>query len=431
MRFNLIYPTLFLVTLFCGQLQAAESLDSILVEIDNKVITESELTKRVNDIRQQIMKRKGSAPSATQLRKRVLERMILDQLQLNRAAQYGIKLSPAGLNKRIDNLAKRNKLTVPQLRQALLKDGVKFTDFREQLRKDTIIRRVQKIMVFDKIKVSDHEIKQFLINKQKTGKDIRFRLSHILISIPEAADSGALQKARKKAEQALVEIQSGKSFDQVAVEFSSGQKALEGGDLGWRAASELPSLFLNAVKHLTKGKVTKILQSPSGFHILKLTDKQAEETVVVQETLTRHILIKVDELTTDDAAREKLEDIYQQLKNGADFAELAKQYSQDIGSKGSGGSLGWSVPGTMVKQFEAVTDSLQKNQFSRPFRTQFGWHIAQVLDRRQSDKTELVARNKAYQAIQSSKADEALELWLRQLRDEAYIKYHNEADKPD
>jgi len=437
MRFRLIMRHLFFIALVNAlgisgfQAHSAETLDKILVEINNQIITESELQKRIADIRAQLIKRKGSAPSVQQLRKKVLDRMVLDMLQINRASQYGIKLSKAGLNKRIESFAAQNKLSVPQLRQALLQDGVNFIDFREQIRRETIIRRAQKRLVFDKIKISDHEIQQFLNNQKKATKDSRYRLSHILIAVPEAADSKALQQAKSKARKALERLQSGEAFDQLAVELSSGQKALEGGDLGWRSASELPSLFESAVKTLNKGEVSDILQSPSGFHLIKLTDKKDQQRVLVEETLARHILIKVDALTSDEAAREKLEVLHKQLKSGADFTALAKQHSEDIGSKGSGGNLGWSVPGSFVPQFEAVMKSLKKNQISRPFKSQFGWHIIQVQDRRQSDKTRLVARNKAYQTIQQSKADEALELWLRRLRDEAYIKYHNAEDKAD
>lgn len=433
LSFRSIFQTLVFLSSIVASVSAfaAETLDNILVEINNEIITESELQKRIADIRGQLIKRKGAAPSVKQLRKKVLDRMVLDMLQINRASQYGIKMSTAGLNKRIESFAQKNKLTVPQLRQALLQDGINFIDFREQIRRDTIIRRAQKSLVFDKIKISDHEIQQFLNNQKQNAKDTSYRLSHILIAVPEAADSKSLQQAKARAEQALKRIKSGEHFDQIAVELSSGQKALEGGDLGWRSASELPGLFLNAATSLGKGEVSKILQSPSGFHLIKMVDKKAQKQVLVEETLARHILIKVDALTSDEAARKKLEGLYKQLKEGADFATLAKQHSEDIGSKGSGGSLGWSTPGNFVPQFEAVMKSLQKNQISRPFKSQFGWHIIQLQDRRQSDKTRLVARNKAYQAIQASKADEALELWLRRLRDEAYIKYHNAEDKPD
>lgn len=433
MRFKFILSVLFLSSaLLTGTNSlAAESLDKIIVEIDSQIITESELQKRINDIRQQILKRKGTAPSNEQLRKKVLDRMVLDLLQINRASQYGIKLSTADLNKRIAGIAQQNKLTVPQLRQALLKDGVDFRDFREQVRRETIIRRAQKRLVYDKIKVSDHEINQFISNQKKnSASESQYRLSHILISVPEAANSETIAQARKKAETALQRLQAGEAFDKIAVEFSSGQRALEGGDLGWRSASELPGLFVSSVKQLKSNQISNIIQSPSGFHILKLAGKKSAKQVIVDETLVRHILIKVDALTSDDAARQQLLVLRKQIEEGADFAELAKQHSQDIGSKGAGGSLGWSVQGSFVPQFEAVMKSLAKKQLSQPFKTQFGWHLVQVMDRRQSDKTGIVARNKAYQAIQASKADEALELWLRRLRDEAYIKYHNPEDKP-
>ncbi|MDH5517511.1 MAG: peptidylprolyl isomerase [Gammaproteobacteria bacterium] len=428
-----LFTSIFLTTLSVfSSASFAQPLDNIVVEINNQIITESELQKRIADIRKQIIARKSSAPSQAQLRTKVLDRMLLDILQLENASQFGIRLSTAELNQRIEEIARKNKLNVTQLRQALLKEGVNFTDFRQQIERDTIIARVQKALVFDKIKISDHEIEQFITNQQKSGsKDSRYHLSHILITVPENADSAAIQNARVKANNALQKLRDGQPFEKIAIEYSGGQKALEGGDLGWRSASELPSLFVGAVKKLKTNEISGLIQSPSGFHILKLHAKDSQQQVIVEETLVRHILIKVNEIVSDKTAREKLESLHQQIKQGADFEKLARQYSEDTGSKGTGGSLGWSVAGSFVPQFEAVMKSLKTKQLSRPFKTQFGWHILQVLDRRQSDKTKLVVRNKAYQKIQASKADEALELWLRQLRDEAYIKYHNADDAPD
>ena len=434
MRVTQAFSTLFFLialSTFSSLAVSAQTLDKIVVEINNQIITETELQKRVADIRQQILSRKSSAPTKAQLRTKVLDRMVLDLLQIQHAKQYGIRLSSGELNQRIEGIAKKNKISVPQLRQALLKEGVNFADFRQQIERDTIIARVQKSLVFNKIKISDHEINQFITNQKKSGtKDSRYHLSHILIAVPENADSKALQNARSKANKALKKLRAGQSFEKIAIEYSSGQKALEGGDLGWRSASELPSLFVSAVKSLKKGKVSGLIQSPSGFHILKLHDKDSQKQVIVEETLVRHILIKVDEITGDKKAREKLESLHKQIKQGADFSGIARQYSEDTGSKGSGGSLGWSVAGSFVPQFEAVMKSLKKKQISQPFKTQFGWHLLEVLDRRQSDKTKIIIRNKAQQKIQASKADEALELWLRRLRDEAYIKYHNPTDAP-
>ena len=410
---------------------AVEALDKIIVEIDNQIITESQLQKRITEIRKQILSQKKESPSRAQLRNKVLDRMILDILQINRAKQYGIKLSKTGLNKRIESIAKKYKISVTQLRQSLIDEGVDFKDFRKQVETDTIITQAKKKLVYDKIKISDREIDQFLINQKKGGtEETRFRLSHILITVPEEADSKSLKKARKKANEIIKRLNQGDDFEKLAIEYSGGQNALKGGDLGWRKASELPSLFVTAIKGLNKDEVSNIVQSPSGFHLLKLNAMQNQKQIIVQETLARHILIRVDAITDDETARKQLEKLYKQIKSGADFDKLAKQHSQDTGSKGTGGSLGWSVPGTMVAEFETVMNKLDKNQVSQPFKSPFGWHLLEVMDRRQSDKTEIVVRNKAYKEILKSKADEALELWLRKLRDEAYIKYHNTADTP-
>ncbi|MDH5425127.1 MAG: peptidylprolyl isomerase [Gammaproteobacteria bacterium] len=431
---QLLFNLLFLCSLLSVSTtgSAVESLDTILVEINNQIITESELQKRITELRKQILRSKKSAPSRSQLRAKVLDRMVLDALQIERASQYGINLKDAELNSRIENIARQNKISVSGLRNQLIKEGVSFDDFREQVKRATIIARVQKALVFDDIKVSDSEIKQFLQRQKKAGdKDSRYHLSRILISVPEDVDSNVLQQARKKAETVLARLKNGEAFDKLAIELSNGQKALEGGDLGWRAATELPSLYVATVNKLKAGDVSDIIHTPSGFHILKFHASENSKRVIIEETLARHILIKVDELTSDEAARELLESVHKELKNGADFEQMAKQHSQDTASKGSGGSLGWSVPGAFVPQFEAVMKSLQKNQISNVFRSPFGWHIVQVLDRRKSDKTTLIIENKAYQTIVASKSDEALELWLRRLRDEAYIKYHNPSDAAD
>lgn len=410
---------------------AAELLDTILVEINNQIITESELQKRITDLRKRAIASRGNAPSREQFRPKVLERMILERLQIERASQYGIRLNQAALNKRVEDIANQNKISVAQLRRELLKEGVDFADFREDIKRNAIITSARKRLVFEKIKVSDSEIKQFLINQERTGdKDTRYHLSHILIGVPEDANSNALQQAREKANKALQRLQSGEAFGKVAIELSNGHKALEGGDLGWRPASELPALFVSSIAKLSAGDTSELIQSPSGFHILRYHARENTKRVIIEETLARHILIKVDELTGNDTARELLESVYKELQNGADFVEMAKKHSQDTASKGSGGSLGWSVPGAFVPQFEAVMKSLQKNQISKAFKSPFGWHLVQVLDRRKSDKTKLIVHNKAYQTIQASKADEALQLWLRSLRDEAYIKYHNPTDAP-
>ncbi|MCK4711054.1 MAG: peptidylprolyl isomerase, partial [Gammaproteobacteria bacterium] len=402
MRLTQVLTTLFFISSLLSispANSAVELLDKIIVEIDNKIITESQLQKRITEIRKQIVSQKKSAPSRSQLRNKVLDRMVLDILQVNRAKQYGIKLSKAGLNKRVETIAKKYKISVAQLRQSLLDEGVDFKVFRSQVETDTIITQAKKKLVYDKIKISDREIDQFLINQKKRGtKETRFRLSHILINVPEEADSQALKNARKKANEVLKRLNRGDEFDKLAIEYSGGQNALEGGDLGWRKASELPALFVAAIKNLKKGEVSNIVQSPSGFHLLKLNATQNQKQILVQETLARHILIKVDAITDDKTARKQLQKLRKQIKDGADFTKLAKQYSQDTGSKGTGGSLGWSVPGTMVAEFETVMDKMGKNQISQPFKSPFGWHLLEVLDRRQSDKTEIVVRNKAYKA---------------------------------
>lgn len=430
MRFFKLFFTLtiLLSAQFFNTAQAAQKLDSILVEINDDIITQSELEQRIIEIKRQMASRQVSIPPADQLKKRILERMVTDRLQLDYAKRTGIKLDEVTLNKQIEKIARNNKMTMPQLRQTLLKQNLNFEQFRNQIRSDIIIQRIQKRQVYDRIKVSEREIKQLINRTRQKDQNIKFRISHILIATPEAASSEQLQQTRTRAENIHKSLAEGADFEQAAIKYSAGHRALEGGDLGLKPASELPSLFVNALNKMKPGDISPVLQSATGFHIIKLTESQSTDKLVVDETLARHILIKTDAINNDEKVRQQLTNIRKRILNGEDFASLAKQYSQDPGSKGAGGELGWAQSATYDKRFAKVMDSLKIRQLSEPFKSGFGWHIIEVLDRRKEDKTDIVLHNKAYKAIQSSKADEALQLWLRRIRDEAYIKFHGATD---
>jgi peptidyl-prolyl cis-trans isomerase SurA len=409
---------------FSANTQALQSLDHIIAIINDNVVTHVELQQRVNDFKRQMSAKGVNIPSNEIMQKQVLERILMDRVQMQLAKAQGIQIDDLSLNRMLEDIARRNKLTLDDLRISLKKDGINFEQFREQTRQDITIRQLQKRMVFDRVRVSQQEIDQFLEQQSATGNNSseKYHIGHILITTPEAASTEDINAARKKADSVLSKINSGNTFRNIALKFSEGQRALNGGDLGWRTAAELPTLFLDAVRNLEKGKTSSPLRSASGFHIIKLIDKQSQQHIVKQ-THARHILIRSDAITSEEQVRKKMTELKQQLDNGKDFSELATTFSQDPGSKDKGGDLGWASEGSFDPRFEKVMNSLKINKTSEPFRSQFGWHIIQVLERRQQDDTMQLKNDRAKMAIQKRKADEELQLWLRRIRDEAYVEY--------
>lgn len=426
-RYLLLGLTIFL---FHSNANALQPLDSVAVVVNDDVITKMELDERIQYYKNQIRLSNGSVSDMKGLERQVLERMIRDKVQLQQAAQLGIQIDDISLNRMIDAMAKQNKMTLNELRATLQKEGIDFADFRKQSRDELIIQQVQKRMVADKITVTEQEIKQFIeSNTQNSTGATEYRLLHILIAIPESASPDDIQKASNKADAAYKQLQQGENFKELAIRVSDGSNALNGGDLGIRKANELPEMFLNAISELSVGDFSLPVKSASGFHILQLVDS-SRKTEIVTQTHARHILIKSSENVTDDEARETLQDLRQQLEDGADFAELASEYSADPGSKDKGGDLGWANPGMFVPAFERVMSSLQIGQLSEPFKSQFGWHILQVLERREHDMSTQILEAKARQAIMKRKTDEELRLWLRRIRDEAYVEYVDASLKP-
>jgi len=421
------YYKLFLLLLLllpCSPSQALQQLDYIVAVVNEGVITNQELQNRIKDFERQIKAKGSTIPDAKVMRKQVLERMLLDSVQMQLAKLQGIHIDDITLNRMLENIAQQNKRTLDDLRILLQSEGIDFEQFREQTRRDITIRQLQKRMVYDRIRISDQEVEQFLEQQKQSGKNAndKYHIAHILIATPEAASPDDIKKAYSTAEKAISLIKNGESFRNTALKYSQGQQALHGGDLGWRSAAELPSLFLNAISKLEKGEISTPLRSASGFHILKLIDKRSQQHLV-RQTHARHILIRADKITTEEQVRKKMTELKTRLDNGEDFEKLAKEFSQDPGSKNNGGDLGWSSEGSFVPRFEKVMNSLKPKQISEPFRSQFGWHILQVLERRQQDETEQLMRTKAKAAIKKRKAEEELQLWLRRIRDEAYVEY--------
>ena len=420
----------FFCLLITGNAHALTPLDSIAIIVNDDVITKNELNEKIRYFENQIRVSGGSVSDMESLKKQVLERMIRDKVQLQMASQFGIQIDDINLNRMIDTMAKKNNMTLGELRSALEQEGIDFSDFRTQTREELIIQELQKRMVADKVTVTNQEIEQFIEASDQQGEGgTEYHLLHILIATPESASPEDIQVSQNKADELYQQLQQGVDFKQLAMRESDGSKALNGGDLGKRKANELPDLFLNAIKNLKAGDVSQPVRSASGFHILKIIGSSSDSELVTQ-THARHILIRTSADVSDDDARETLLQLKERILEGEKFADLANDYSEDPGSKIKGGDLGWANPGMFVPEFERVMGSLSDGELSEPFKSQFGWHLMQVLERRNVDMTSSIKEAKAMQAIRQRKIDEELRLWLRKIRDEAFVEYVDASLKP-
>ncbi|WP_417509466.1 peptidylprolyl isomerase [Methylophaga sp.] len=404
----------------------AQSLDRIVAVVNDEVILESDLQDMEQTVRQQIRQRDAAMPPSDVLRKQVLERLIMQRLQIQEADKVGIRVGDDALNAALKQIADNNQLTLRQFRDVLEEDGYDFSVFRETIRDEMIISRLRKSQVEDRVVVSDREVDNFLATqKVQEGGQVQYELQHILISMPESASPEEVQSAQEKLEKVQALLNEGGDFAQVAAGYSDGQNALEGGELGWRKQGELPSLFADVVPTLSIGEVSQPLRSGSGYHLVRVKDKKSEDVHLVKQTLASHILIKTNELTTDEEAQKRLETLRERIVNGEDFAELARANSDDTGSAIDGGSLGWVSPGVMVPEFEEKMNALAVGEMSDIFQSRFGWHLIKVFDRREENMAEEYQRGKAREQIRQRKIDEEMETWLRSMRDEAYVEYRN------
>ena len=404
----------------------AAPLDRIVAVVNNEIVLDSELVEMEQTVRQQLRQRNAAIPSSDILRRQVLERLIMQKLQLQRAEMSGIRVADDALNAAVRQIAENNNLTIRQFRDALESDGYDFTEFRETIREEMIISRLRKSEVEDSIVVSEREVDNFLATQNLQGdSEQAFRLLHILVGIPDAPTPEQVQAAEQKLAVIQDLLAEGGDFSEIAAGYSDGQNALEGGELGWRKQAELPTLFASVVPNLAVGEVSDVIRSGSGFHLVKLAEKRSEETHLVKQTKARHILIKTNELVTDEAAEKRLQQLRERILNGEDFAELAKAHSEDTGSAIDGGSLGWTSPGVMVPEFEEVMNGLAEGEMSEVFQSRFGWHLIQVDERREQNMADEFKRNKAREQIKQRKIEEELESWLRAMRDEAYIEYRD------
>ena len=400
-------------------------LDRIVAIVNDDVITETELSQRLRETRKQLELEKIAAPPDAALRKQLLERMVLERLQLQLAAQTGIRVGESDVDRAFETVARRNNLGAEEFRKALSQKGMDVVAYRNQLRDQLTIQQLLEREIGNRVTVTDSEVENFLENPQsRAGMDVSYQLSHILIGIPESASSEAIQAARKRAEDIRRQLAGGANFEQTAVSQSQGADALKGGALGWKKAGELPELFLEALKTLPVGGTSEVLRSPNGFHILKLNNKRGDaQAEAVTQTHVRHILLRPSEILSLDEARQKLLALRERIENGDDFAALARAHSEDTGSAASGGDLGWASPGQMVPEFEKAMNALKPNQLSAPVRSSFGLHLIQVLERRNHDMSREREQAAARQQIHARKADERYEQWARQLRNEAFVEY--------
>lgn len=400
-----------------------EKIDRIVAVVNQTVITEQELEGRIKTVTAQMAKQGNELPPENVLRKQILERLISDALQLEFAAQTGVRIDDNQLDRTVERLAEQNQLSVSDFASALEADGVSMRKFRADIRSEITIARLRDREIESRVTITESEIDNLLTSQAARNENTdEYEVSHILIRTPEDASPEAIAEAKVKAESAITQIQSGASFAKVSASASDAPNALEGGALGWKNSTQIPALFADALKPMQVGEVSPILRSPNGFHILKLTNRRGGSAqLLIEQTHARHILIKLSEVMSDSEAKLKIDGIKNRLNNGENFEVLARQFSED-GSASSGGDLGWVNPGDTVPDFEKAMLLLKNGEISVPIKTQFGWHIIQVLEHRAQDMTKESTRLKARQEIRARKSEDAYQDWIRELRDRAYVE---------
>jgi len=417
---------LLLGALFLGTAAHADvqPLNRVVAIVDNDVIMQTQLDARVREVQQTIAKRGAEVPPANVLTQQVLDRLILENIQLQMGERSGIRISDEELNQAMATIAQRNGMSIEQFRDALAKDGLSFNDARDQVSREMVISRVRQRRVAERIQVTEQEVKNFLasdLGKMQLSEE--FRLANIVIPVQEDASSDALQAAERRAQDIYQQARQGADFGQLAIANSASETALDGGDMGWRKAAQLPPPFDSMISAMSVGDVTEPIRTPGGFILLKVLEKRGGEAPAVREEVNvRHILIKPSEIRTDAEAKVLAERLYQRVESGEDFAELAKNFSEDPGSALNGGSLNWIDPNALVPEFREVMNNTASGEVSKPFKSQFGWHVLEVMGRRATDSSEQMREQQALNLLRNRKYEEELQTWLRQIRDEAYVE---------
>ena len=412
---------------------APRQIDSIAAVVNTEVITRQDLKERIKSVENRMRQQGTQIPQAALLEKQVLERMIIDRAQLQLASESGIRIDDALLDRAMERLAEQNKLSLPEFRKQLEREGLQYAQFRNEIRDEITMQRIREREVDNKIQITESEVDNFIAaEKNAPQQQVEFDLAQILIRIPENASAEQIAARRARAEEVAAQLRAGADFAKLAASYSDSVDALKGGELGYRTADRLPQLFVDAVANLQQGQLSPILKSANGFHILKLVGKRTQSVLkeggsaaapAVQQTHARHILIKVNQVVSAAEALRKLTDLKQRLDNkSATFEELAKLYSNDL-SASKGGDLGWIYPGDTVPEFERAMNQLKIGEVSAPVESPFGYHLIEVLERKNQDVSQERQRLLARQALRERKLDEATQDWLRQLRDRAYVEY--------
>jgi peptidyl-prolyl cis-trans isomerase SurA len=400
-----------------------EMLDRIAAIVNDGLVLKSELDSQMDSVTKRLVEQKIELPSQSVLKQQVLDRLVVQEIQMQRAKHVGLTISDEQLNSALQEIAARNKIPFDQLPTALAAQGIDYKQYRESMRKELTLNTLRQRDVIAHINITPRELDQYLARQQSASSNDEFNVSHILLSLPAAATPQQLEEISKKAQDLATRAAKGEDFGQLAIANSNSSTALDGGQLGWRKGGQLPQFVLDLVVKLKPGDVSEPVRTPSGFHIVKLNERRSGEVpVIINQVHVRHILMKPNELDDDETVRQKLARLRDRIEKGEDFAGIASTSSEDPGSAPDGGDLGWSGPGTFVPEFDKAIADLKANEISEPFKTRYGWHIVQMLGTRTYDSTEDVRRQKAFVAIRESKADEETELWVRALRDEAFVE---------
>ena len=400
-------------------------LDRVVAVVNDGVVLNSDLDAQVAAVTERLRQQKLELPPQNVLRQQVLERLVLQEIQVQRATHAGVKISDEQVNAALSDVAKRNGMTLSQLPEELAKQGIDYASYREEIRREITLNLLRQRDVLQHISITPREIDQFLDKQAKTPSERNeYNVSHILIAVGQEATTAQLEAAQRRAAEVYERAKNGEDFAKLAVTYSNSQTAFDGGALGWRKGSELPTFLTDVVAKLKPGEVSEPMRTPTGFHIIKLNEVRGGSQQAVEDQIhARHILMKTNELADDALVQQKLNALRDRILKGEDFSGIAQTNSEDPGSASEGGDLGWAGPGSFVPEFEQVLASLKDNEISMPFHTQYGWHIVQVLGHRRYDNTDELKRRQAMEAIRASKADEETELWLRRMRDEAYVEF--------
>jgi peptidyl-prolyl cis-trans isomerase SurA len=402
-------------------------VDRIVAVVNNEVITQNELQQQIEASLDELRRRGTPIPAREALEKQVLDRLITERVQLQFAKETATRVDELELDRTVTRIAESNQLSLAEFRSRLEADGVPFDKFREDLRKEILLARIREREVDSRINIADSEIENFLLEQKEATESLgEIRLGHILVRVPEQASPDQVERSRARAQEVIGKMAQGGDFSQLAATYSDAPDGLKGGDMGWRPHDRLPELFAEAVAKMKDGEVSGVLRSPAGFHILRVIERRGgSSALMAEQSRVRHILVRTNELTSEDEAKHKLFVLRERIINGTDFAELARLQSDDS-SAGRGGDLGWLSTGDTLPEFERVYRDLKLLEVSEPVKTQFGWHLIQVLERRTSDVTSDRKRLEARKVLRDRRSDEAYQDWLRQMRDRAYVEYRLE-----